>query len=153
MIETEEGYILVGAVRPQVQAGEHLQITGVAILKDAGGRTVAYDFPMDVNPPVDEEIMRQGGSTWALQIKGAGVQFPLTITFSGVVISQVDPQASASLVVDVGENPQPGQVFELNREVIIAGETITLVSMTADSDGYTFAIDPGKCLERGQRGY
>jgi hypothetical protein len=146
VIETEEGYILVGALRPQVQAGENLQMTGMATLKDASGRTIPYDFPMDVNPPDDEEIMRQGGSTWALSIKGASVQFPLTITFSGVVIRQVDPQASASLVVDVGNNPQPGQVFELNRAVAIAGETITLVSMTADSDGYTFAIDPGRAL-------
>jgi Tol biopolymer transport system component len=146
VIETEDGYILVGAVRPQVKAGEFLQITGIAILKDANGKTIAYDFPMDVNPPVETEVMRQGGSTWAIQIKGTGVQFPLTITFSGVVISQVDPQASASLVVDVGVSPQPGQVFELNKGVAIAGETIKLVSMTVERDGYTFAIDPGNVL-------
>jgi archaellum component FlaG (FlaF/FlaG flagellin family) len=146
VIETKEGYILVGAVRPQIQAGEYLQITGIAILKDATGRTIAYDFPMDVNPPDEPEVMMQGGSSWALQIKGTGVKFPLTITFMGVVISQVDPQASASLVVDAGDNPQPGQVFELNQEVAIAGETITLVSMTVESDGYTFAIDPGNVL-------
>lgn len=146
VIETEDGYILVGAVRPQVKAGEYLQITGIAILKDANGKTIAYDFPMDVNPPDVPEVMRQGGSTWVIQIKGTGVQFPLTITFSGVVIRQVDPQASASLVVDAGDNPQPGQVFELDKEVVIAGETITLVSMTVESDGYTFAIDPGSSL-------
>jgi len=146
VIETEEGYILVGAVRPQVQAGEHLQITGVAILKDANGRTVPYDFPMDVNPPDEEELMRQGGSSWALQIKGAGITFPLSITFSGVVISQIDPQASAILVVDMGEDPQVGQVFDLNQAVAIAGDTIKLVSITVEEDGYSFKVDPGPVL-------
>ncbi|MGA9397698.1 MAG: hypothetical protein WBV22_05485 [Anaerolineaceae bacterium] len=143
VIETEDGYILLGAVRPLVQPGENLQITGIAILKDADGNKVPYDFPMDVQPLDDPEIFMQGGSNWAIQFKGAGVKFPLTITFSGVVISQIDPQATASLDVNVGMNPQPGQVFELNQAVTMAGKTIYLISVTVERDGYSFRIDPG----------
>jgi hypothetical protein len=148
VIETEDGYILLGAVLPQVNTGEWMQITGIATLKDADGKTVSYEFPMDVNPPNEEEVAMLGGYSWAIQFKGVGVQFPLTISFSGVVITQVDPQATARLNVEVGENPQPGQVFELNREVTIAGETFTLVSITDESDGYSFKIDPGSDLWR-----
>jgi WD40 repeat protein len=146
VIETEDGYILLGAVRPQLAAGQMLQNTGIANVKDADGNIVVYDFPMDVQQQDDPEIYSMGGFTWAIQFKGEGVKFPLSITFSGVVILQVDPQATASLSVDVGDDPQTGQIFELNQAVTIAGNTIYLVSVTAESDGYTFRIDPGMTL-------
>jgi hypothetical protein len=145
IIETEDGYILLGAVRPHLPEGSWLQITGAAILRDADGKQVSYSFPNDVQP-LDDPSMGQGGSAWVMQIKGAGVKFPLTISFSGVVISQVDPQASAKITIDVGTNPQPEQVWEVNQDVQLAGQTVRLVSVTANSDGYSFKIDPGEKL-------
>jgi WD40 repeat protein len=145
IIETEDGYILLGAVRPHIPEGSWLQITGAAILRDADGKKVSYLFPNDVQP-LDDSSMGQGGSAWVMQINGAGVKFPLTISFSGVVISQVDPQASAKITVDVGMNPQPEQVWEVNQDVQLAGQTVRLVSVTAMRDGYSFQIDPGKNL-------
>lgn len=145
IIETEDGYILLGAVRPHLLEGSWLQITGAAILRDADGKKVSYSFPNDVQP-LDDSGMGQGGSGWVIQIKGAGVKFPLTISFSGVVISQVDPQASAKITIDVGMSPQPEQVWEVNQDVQLAGQTVRLISVTANSDGYSFQIDPGKNL-------
>lgn len=145
IIETEDGYILLGAVRPHLPEGSWLQITGAAILRDADGKKVSYSFPNDVQP-LDDSNMGQGGSAWVMQIKGAGVKFPLTISFSGVVISQVDPQASAKIIIDVGTNPQPEQIWEVNQEVQLAGQTVRLISITANPDGYSFQIDPGKNL-------
>lgn len=145
IIETEDGYILLGAVRPHLPEGSWLQITGAAILRDADGKKVSYSFPNDVQP-LDDSGMGQGGSAWVVQIKGAGVKFPLTISFSGVVISQVDPQASAKITIDVGMSPQPEQVWEVNQDVQLAGQTVRLISVTATSDGYSFQIDPGKNL-------
>jgi WD40 repeat protein len=145
IIETEDGYILLGAVRPHLPEGSWLQITGAAILRDADGKKVSYSFPNDVQP-LDDSSMGQGGSAWVMQIKGAGVKFPLTISFSGVVISKVDPQASAKITIDVGMSPQPEQVWEVNQGVQLAGQTVRLISVTAMSDGYSFQIDPGKNL-------
>jgi hypothetical protein len=145
IIETEDGYILLGAVRPHLPEGSWLQITGAAIIRDADGKKVSYSFPNDVQP-LDDPSMGQGGSAWVIQIKGAGVKFPLTISFSGVVISQVDPQASAKITIDVGTNPQPEQVWEVNQDVQLAGQTVRLISVTANSDGYSFQIDPGENL-------
>ena len=142
IIETEDGYILLGAVRPHLPEGNWLQITGAAILRDADGKKVSYSFPNDVQP-LDDSSMGQGGSAWVMQIKGAGVKFPLTISFSGVVISQVDPQASAKITIDVGMSPQPEQVWEVNQDVQLAGQTVRLISVTANPDGYSFQIDPG----------
>ena len=119
-----------------------MQITGPATIKDANGKNVSYTFPNDVQP-LDDASLGQGGYSWVMQIKGAGVKFPLTIRFSGVIISQVDPQASAKTTIDVGTNPQPEQIWEVNQDVQFAGNTIRLVSVTAQSDGYSFRIDPG----------
>ena len=145
VIETEDGYILLGLVRPNLLPGSFLQITGPATIQDANGKKISYSFPNDVQP-LDDSIMDQGGNAWVMQIKGAGVKFPITISFSGVIISQVDPQASAKLTIDVGENPQPEQVWEVNQDFQMSGQTVRLISVTATSDGYSFQIDPGKNL-------
>jgi hypothetical protein len=145
IIETEDGYILLGTVRPYLPEGSWLQITGPAILHDADGKKVSYWFPDDVQP-LDDPSLGQGGYAWVMQIKGGGVKFPLTISFSGVVISQVDPLASAMVTIDVGTNPQPEQVWELNQDVQVAGYTVRLISVTASREGYSFLIDPGKNL-------
>lgn len=145
IIETEDGYILLGSVRPHIPEGSWLQITGAAIIRDADGKKVSYSFPTDVQP-LDDSSIGQGGSSWVMEIKGAGVKFPITIRFSGVIISQVDPQASAKITIDVGMNPQPEQVWEVNQDVQLAGQTVRLISITATSDGYSFQIDPGKNL-------
>ena len=75
------------------------------------------------------------------------MKFPILISLSGVVVSQVDPQATARLDVDLGENPQPGDVIEINQDVEIAGHKVRLLTITSDSqEGYSFMIDPGESL-------
>ncbi|OGN72732.1 MAG: hypothetical protein A2X25_04680 [Chloroflexi bacterium GWB2_49_20] len=145
IIETEDGYILLGSVRANIPEGSWLQITGPAIIHDADDKKVSYSFPNDVQP-LDDPSLNQGGFAWVMQIKGAGVTFPLTIRFSGVIISQVDSQALAKTTINVGTNPQPEQVWELNQDVQLAGHTVRLISVTATRDGYFFRIDPGTNL-------
>jgi len=145
-IETADGYILFGSVRPNIPEGSWLQITGAATIMDADGNKINYTFPTDVQP-LNDSSLSQGGYAWAMQIKGAKVQFPITIRFSGVVISQVDPQASARIIVDVGDNPKPDQVWEINQDIQLGEHTIRLISITANSiNGYSFHIDPGSEL-------
>lgn len=141
MIETEDGYILLGYIHPHLPAGNWLQITGIAVIRDADGKKVGYTFPMDVQP-LDTSNMVQGGVAWAVQFKGAGVRFPISISFNGIVLSPVDPQATVKTTLDVGDNPQPGQVWEVNRNLQLAGRTFSLVSVAAESNGYTFQIIP-----------
>ncbi|WP_322509378.1 hypothetical protein [Anaerolinea sp.] len=145
VIETEGGYILLGSVRPNIPAGSWLQITGPAIIKDANGKNVNYTFPNDVQP-LDDASLGQGGYSWVMQINGTGVKFPISISFSGVIISQVDTEAFAKTTIYVGSNPQTEQIWEVNQDVQIAGNTIRLISITAQTDGYSFRIDPGMNL-------
>ena len=121
IIETEDGTIVLGVVIPKVEQGSFLQITGAIYIRDASGNKVSYTYPMDIQNSLDPADIENGFLPWIIQIKGAGVNFPLLISLSGVVVSQVDPQATARLDVDLGENPQPGDVIEINQDVEIAG--------------------------------
>lgn len=146
-IETEDGYILLGVVRPDIAEGEWLQITGAATIRDANDQKISYEYPTDIQYQQESEEPMNGGGSFALKIKGAEVKFPITISFSGVVISPVDPQATATLSIGVGENPQPGDVIEVNQTVDLAGYPVQLLTMTVDSrKGYSFHIDPGEEL-------
>ena len=45
IIETEDGYILLGSVRPNIPEGSWLQITGPATIRDAEGRKIRLFVP------------------------------------------------------------------------------------------------------------
>jgi hypothetical protein len=146
-IETEDGYILLGVVRPDIAEGEWLQITGAATIQDVNDQKISYEYPMDIQYQQETDEPMNGGGSFAIQIKGAKIEFPITIGFSGVVISPVDPLATATITVDVGDNPQPGDVIEVNQTVDLAGYPVQLLTMTVDSrNGYSFHIDPGETL-------
>jgi Periplasmic component of the Tol biopolymer transport system len=136
-IPTTDGYILIGNFEPQTAPGQFFQQTGMMKIRDASGKTVSYTYPQDVSDEID--------SGWGAQFKAAGLTYPLTITFSGVMLQSADPSTSAQLIFDAGTDPQPGQVWNLNQEIQVAGHTLTLVSVTADSrNGYSFdfKVDP-----------
>jgi len=138
VVETTDGYILVGSFKPQVQSGETFQQIGALEIQDASGKDIAYTYPLDVNELINEEPNSSG---WGAQIKAAGLDYPLTISFSGVELYPADPNATAEFSFDAGTNPQPGQIWELNQEIQLAGQTLKLVSITADSQGgYSFGF-------------
>ncbi|MBN1265252.1 MAG: hypothetical protein JXA25_07150 [Anaerolineales bacterium] len=145
VIETQDGYILLGSVRSLVPEGSWLQIIGPMVIHDAQGNTVRYGFPEDIQPPMDIDTGR-GGYSWAVQIDGAGLAFPLKFSFNAMVISEVEIEEPARLVFDTGLAPQPGQVWDLNQDIDIGGFTIRLLSVTAMEDSFSFSIDPGPDL-------
>ncbi len=135
VINTENGYILVVAFTPSEEAW--VQRTGAVSIIDAAGKNVAYSLPLDVlnslqsTDPYTDQM--------AYKLSAIGVTFPLTIHYPGVRVSQPDPTAEARLTFDAGENPQQGQEWQLNQTVELAGHSITLVSVDADSrGGYDF---------------
>ena len=138
VIETSDGYILIGQFQPQSKPGESFQQTGAMEIHDANGKKVSFTYPQDIN----EE---PGGTGWAAQFKATGLVYPLTISFSGVAILPADPSATAEFTFDAGSNPLPGQVWDLNQQIQLDGHALTLVSITADSQGdysFNFQVDP-----------
>ncbi|MEN6580486.1 MAG: hypothetical protein ABFD05_07620 [Anaerolineaceae bacterium] len=145
VIETSDGYILIGQFQPHSKPGESFQETGALEIRDASGKRVSYTYPLDVNNEINQESAGMPGVGWTAQFKAAGLVYPLTISFSGVNIYLADPGATAEFTFDAGSNPQPGQVWNLNQEIQLAEHTLTLVSITADSRGgysFDFQVDP-----------
>ena len=139
VVETSDGYILIGQFQPHSKSGESFQQTGALKIQDANGMNVSYALPLDLNEEINQGAAGMPGVGWAAQFKAAGLVYPLTISFSGVKLIPANPDASVEFNFDAGPNPQPGQVWNLNQNIQLAGRTLVLVSITADSrEGYSF---------------
>ncbi len=139
VIETSDGYILIGAFRPRISDTGWAQVNGVPQMRDANGARVEYTTPEDIQLPYDDD-MSHGGFPFAFQIKTAGLAFPLTIEFPGEVYSPVEPSVSAEVEFDAGPDPQPGQEWKLDQDVRLGDYTVHLTSITAGADGYSFVF-------------
>lgn len=136
VIETADGYILVGQFQPQGKPGTWAQTMPMPLLTDAGGKTVAYTIPND--------IQTEGVGGWAVQFKAAGLSYPLTISFPGVTILPVNADATTNFTFDAGPDPQMGQEWKPNQEIQFAGHTLKLASIMVDSrNGYSFIFEVG----------
>ena len=135
-IETSDGYILVGQFPFQGPPGEQVH-NGEAEITDASGKKIAFTHPQDVGP--NSLGLDPNGPYWIMQFKAAGLAYPLTIKFSSAAIQQADPNATAQFIFDTGSNPQPGQEWTPNQDIQLAGHTLKLVTIRADSrNGYNF---------------
>jgi DNA-binding beta-propeller fold protein YncE len=142
VIETADGYILLGRFQPSVGQSEWAQVTGMPLMHDATGARVSYTIPNDIQPPEVNDGL--GGYGFAFQFKAASLTYPLSITFPGVVIGPADPAASAQIEFDAGSDPQPGREWPLNQRIELAGHAVTLVSISTDArNGYAFKFDSG----------
>ena len=137
-IETSDGYILVGQFPFQGPPGEQVH-NGEAEIRDANGKKVDFTYPPDVGP--NALGLDPNGPYWFMQFKAAGLAYPLTIKFSGAAIQQADSNATAQFTFDAGSNPQPGQEWTPNQDIQLAGHTLKLTTIRADSrNGYNFSF-------------
>ena len=139
VIETQDGYVLIGTFRPQISNGGWAQVSGVPQIRDGAGSKVEYTIPQDVQH-VNTGDLNNGGFQFAYQVKAAGLAFPLTISFPGEIYSPAEPAATAEIDFDAGPDPRPGQVWELNQDIHLGAYTTHLISVTAQEDGYYFQV-------------
>ena len=135
VIDTGDSYIIIGEFQPPApsQAGDWS--SGIVNLKitDANGQEIFYDFPQDI-------ILPRPGSkadVWAVEFN-KGFVSPLHITYSNQYVFPPPPPETVEFEFDAGPNPQEDQVWELNKEIQMAGHTFTLASITALREGYSF---------------
>jgi len=158
-IDTEDGYIIIVSFGQTGNTNEAwLQQTGAPYITDAAGNKVRYSIPLDVQNSLPTD--NTGAYIMAYQFNAAGVVFPLTIHYQGALLSANHPEEQASITFDVGANPQPGQEWQIDQQVELAGHQITLVSVTAGTRGgyaeYSFRIrtdEPGIGVNVSIEGY
>ncbi len=141
-IDTENGYIIIVSFGQNGDSTAWLQQTGVPYIIDAAGNKVHYSIPLDVQNSLPPD--NTGAYVMAYKFNAAGVTFPLTIHYQGVLISANHPEAQVSINFDTGANPQPGQQWQINQQAELAGHKITLLSVTAGTrgeySGYNFYL-------------
>ncbi|MFO7615661.1 MAG: hypothetical protein R6V75_00240 [Bacteroidales bacterium] len=141
VIETGNGYILVGAVRAQLGSGQSIQVWAPAVIRDANDQKVGYTYPQDIDE-YELLYLEQGDQPFSFQIESAGLAFPLTIEIPGKIITPDETNATAEIVFDTGVAPLPGQEWLLNQEIDLAGHTFFLASITTDaSNSYAFRFE------------
>ena len=137
VIETEDGYILIGQFQPDIQAGRWTQ-TSTLELTDANGKNVSFTYPQDVNEAVNQQQPLAG---WAIQFKASGLAYPLTIRFTGVELLPADSDSTVEFTFNAGQHPQPGDEWVLDRDFELAGHIVTLKSIMANSqNSYSFHL-------------
>jgi hypothetical protein len=137
VIELDNTYILVGNFTDAgdlpgvlstgslvVDMFEHpIQIT------DAVGQPVSYKARSDIRPAVE-----WGGVWyWAYEIPKP-VHGPLTLTLASIPVQQED---SNQFSLDVGQDPQLGQKWVLNRTISIGGYDFVIEDIVRAENGYT----------------
>lgn len=107
----------------------------------ADNRVVPQSYSNDFEMPTPS---LPDSETWLYQLDKNFVP-PMTITWSGEIISLEGLEETAEFEFDAGLNPQDGRAWTINKEFILGGFNIRLVSITAGPEGYSFHFkaDPG----------
>lgn len=142
VVETVDGYILIGVFNPYTEKGEFFQQNGPLEIWDANWNSVSFTYPFDL---ADEINMVSDGLTsegWAAEFKADGLVYPLTINFPGVTIHPAQPTETVEFTFNAGDNPKPDQVWDINYEFQLGGYRLTLTSIKAISQtSYEFNFE------------
>jgi hypothetical protein len=142
-IETPKGYILIGTAPSNVSHTIYRAIRSTPDVTDANGKEVATRIPIGDNLLSNEDlsaISSQGLDYWTLEFDIAGLTFPITISSQVQELDYIGPSQSIDLTIELGQAPPLSQPIEVNKELQIADQKFTLLSITPLQDGYSFSI-------------
>jgi len=136
VIDTGNSYILIGEFRLPAppKAADWTVQPGIIKLSDANGQEISYEPPQDIDLPPPES---PNAYVWTIKFS-KGFAPPIRISYPYQYILSDSSHATYEFEFDAGSNPQEGQTWELNKEIQMAGHTITLVSIQALGTGYNF---------------
>jgi hypothetical protein len=131
VIPLTDGYILQGSLKVDLETGLTADIFNgyledVTILDANGVALVTSMVPIDFIIEADETPDNQ--YPWALQVNPSSVAWPLTITVNSIP-AVTEPYAASSFQVDVGEDPQPGQEWIIDKDVSLGPKMLRVVSI------------------------
>ncbi|HEY5156870.1 MAG TPA: DUF4179 domain-containing protein [Anaerolineales bacterium] len=132
VIKLDNAYILAGNFTdagdlPGVLAVD--EMTYPLQITDADGQTISYTSRNDIRPAVE----LGGVWYWAYEIPRP-IHGPLTLTLTSIPVHQED---SIQIPLVVGQDPQLGQKWSLNRTVKLGGYDIVIEDITKVENGYS----------------
>lgn len=161
VIPLQDGYILQGSLTIEPQNGLTVQMFN-GYLEDVSIRDANNVTLMPSMVPDDFMVETEGNTlthyNWALQISTTNIAWPLTITVNSIP-AMTDPYAVSTFMVDVGENPQPGQEWVIEKDIPLGPKMVHVVSIKRvqndlGMNGYemTFIYDPSLAITYGIQG-
>jgi len=133
LIPTADGYIFTGTIQVIPPAGYTVDLNGAYLedvtFTDANGQVLQFGLPPeDVLNTALQAVLPENTYSWACQVYGEQIQWPLTMTVNSVP-AYGPPLPQAEFQIDVGAEPQPDQRWQLDREVQLGSKTIRIVSL------------------------
>ncbi len=149
VVELENAYLLIGYFTDAGDLPGSLAISSpeadsqaypIKII-DSNGQPVSYTERFDIRP----DAYNGSARFWAYEIPRP-VNGPLTLALDAIPIHRQD---STRLQLDVGETPQPGQVWELNRAIHLGGYDFVIEDIYGVKNGYTIHFGSDASLPEG----
>ena len=118
MAEIPDGYYLTGRLHWQADPSFYdVELGGLRVLDSAGQDVLILDMPYAVS--------EQQSIPFSLKIGPPANPGPVQVIVDYVVVRT---PAEASLPLDFGENPQPGQTWEVNQDLTVREHTLRVLS-------------------------
>jgi putative hemolysin len=151
IIPLKDGYILAGSLA--VDMASELTVSqaygyldDVTILDANKAALIPSMAPGDF--VFEGSALPNNQFNWAMQITATNIAWPLTITVNSVP-AYTEPYAPSSFQVNVGEDPQPGQEWTINKDVPLGPKMVHVDSIKRmkmgngfNGYGFTFTYDP-----------
>lgn len=138
-IETARGYILTGwtETNPVNQ-----QLLMQPSLTDAAGKSIATFYPEEMNQLYASEPLSGKRDPFVIAFNSEKIAFPVTISQEYYPISMQSDTETAHFSVDVGQNLQPNQRFEVNQAFELGGLKLVMKEIRAIREtGYQFTVE------------
>lgn len=135
VIETQNGYILIGKIKSFGLPAEMTILNAVLKVTDANGKAIMTRIPSEVDVASDEA----NGLTWVYEIEGKQQAWPITISTESINASLLH-RDSLRVQFNTGPNPSIDQEWKLDEEMVINGYRVTLSSVRRLSNGYQFTL-------------
>lgn len=144
LIPLDDGNILFGTLKP-ANADVYVEMVDPHALHllDSTGQEI----------PLEEDgtlvfTPTPGDNTFRLAYKTSG-SYTSGLAVFAIDSIWINQNVSANFVFDPGSNPQPGQTWELNQDVEVAGKTLRVASVALDASGkgLTFTFDPSSEIQ------
>lgn len=117
-VEVEDGYVLIGYRQLENQDGHSLlpiTFESMSVTDASGARVEGMDVPQQQN--YWPESVNSNRDYWVIKVLGKNHVWPLTVAHQPAI--KLSDKEVASFQIDLGENPQAGQTWKLNMDVVM----------------------------------
>jgi hypothetical protein len=146
VLDIGDKYVLMGEFRQDailnqaLTAGSWWALQQITI-RGADGQDVPQSYSNDLQAPTPSA---PDAAPWLYQLDKTFIP-PVTIRYTGEVISPVGSEEQAEFEFDAGTDPLAGHTWPMDREFTLGGYRLRLTSIESSSSGYIFRFtaDPG----------